>query len=88
MRATFIVCSDNARLMASVFQALEKEFRSRKGSVEARLMPDGCLEVVAVASDLTGLRSLVNGVAKSIYLIEVSISITSSGGSDSFGARG
>ncbi len=80
------MCGDNADLMASVFRALEKEFKSGKGLVEARLMPNGCLEVIATAKDLTGLRSLVNGVAKSIYLIEASISIISSGGGGDSGA--
>lgn len=87
MKAEFKVCGDDVHLMASVFKALEKEFRFGKGSVEARLMPDGCLEVIAVASDLTGLRSLVNGVAKSIYLIKASISVISSGGSGSSGGE-
>ncbi|MGC8597545.1 MAG: KEOPS complex subunit Pcc1 [Thermocladium sp.] len=71
MKAVFRVCGSDVNLIAHVFVALEKELRFRRGSARVSGISGECLEITITANDLTSLRSLINGVAKSVYLIEL-----------------
>ena len=81
MKAIFKVCGGDVNLIARVFTALEKELKFRRGSARVSGVGDGCLEIIITANDLTSLRSLINGVAKSIYLIELSAQACAAGDS-------
>ena len=67
MRARIELFVDYADALYRAFKPLEREMEFRRGRVKASVS-DGRFIVDVECSDATSLRSLVNGVLKSIYL--------------------
>ncbi|MGC8543718.1 MAG: KEOPS complex subunit Pcc1 [Vulcanisaeta sp.] len=67
-KATFLLEGVDKDLIIKSFKTLEKEMRFSRGFVTIEVTNDG-VSIVACAKDITSLRSLVNGVVKSLYLI-------------------
>lgn len=66
--AEFILENTDAELVMKSFATLTKEMRFNRGYVEVK-MKDNVVIIRAYAKDLTSLRSLINGITKSLYLI-------------------
>ncbi len=67
-RAVFSLRNIDVDLIIKSFKTLEKEMRFSRGFVGIGV-DDGGVTIVVCARDLASLRSLVNGVVKSLYLI-------------------
>lgn len=67
-KAIFIVRNFDKDLLIKSFKTLEKEMRFSRGFVTINASDDGVI-ITACARDVTSLRSLINGISKSLYLI-------------------
>ncbi len=67
-RAVFSLRDTDKDLIIKSFKTLEREMRFSRGFVSIGADDDG-VTIVVCARDLSSLRSLVNGVMKSLYLI-------------------
>ncbi|WP_243675180.1 KEOPS complex subunit Pcc1 [Vulcanisaeta distributa] len=67
-KAVFTLEGVDKELLIKSFRTLEKEMRFGRGYVSVNVINDDVV-IIACARDLTSLRSLVNGVMKSLYLI-------------------
>ena len=67
-KAVFYLKGVNRELIVNSFKTLEREMRFGRGFVSIDVV-DGDVVIMVCAKDLTSLRSLVNGVIKSLYLI-------------------
>ncbi|WP_252900365.1 KEOPS complex subunit Pcc1 [Vulcanisaeta sp. JCM 14467] len=65
----FSLTGVNRELVANSFKTLEREMRFGRGFVSVDTNDNGDVVITVCAKDLTSLRSLVNGVLKSLYLI-------------------
>jgi tRNA threonylcarbamoyladenosine modification (KEOPS) complex Pcc1 subunit len=68
LRGELLIRGADRDLMINSFRALVKEMRFHRGYVEVEDSGDGVI-VRIIAKDPTSMRSLMNSVIKSIYLI-------------------
>ena len=67
-KAVFTVEGFDKDLIIKSFKTLEREMRFGRGFVSVDVVGDAVV-ITACARDITSLRSLINGITKSLYLI-------------------